>query len=145
MSLGILATSYDFSFLFWPHPQHTEVSRSGTEPTPQQQPEPQQWQCQIFNPWQYQGTPDFSIPYNKTTVHYPSLWIILLYVHYLPLQPYLFHSSSLGSSRIFFSRLLAFSLYVLPSDFHVYLSHHFKILATFLRDSLNPYNLKKTP
>ena len=39
-----------FFFLFWWCLWHVEVPRPGTEPDPQQQCKPLQWQCQILNP-----------------------------------------------------------------------------------------------
>ena len=53
---GLLCVPPDFCmyvsfnlFNFGPHPRHAKVPRLGNEPTPQQQPEPQQWQHQILN------------------------------------------------------------------------------------------------
>ena len=43
----------------WPCPRHAEVPGPGIKPTPQQWLEPQQWQCQIPNPLNHQGTPCF--------------------------------------------------------------------------------------
>ena len=44
-------------FFFWPHSQHVDVPRPGTEPMPKQQPEPLQWQCWILNPLCHKGIP----------------------------------------------------------------------------------------
>ena len=38
-------------------PWHEEVHGLGIKPVPQQQYEPQQWQCQIHTPLSHQGTP----------------------------------------------------------------------------------------
>ena len=43
--------------LFWPCLWHVGVLGPGIEPTPQQQPEPQQWPHQILSLLNYQGTP----------------------------------------------------------------------------------------
>ena len=40
---------------------HVEVAGAGTEPVPQQQPEPLQWECQILNPLHHKGTPVSSL------------------------------------------------------------------------------------
>ena len=42
-------------FFFLVMSKHGEVPGPGIEPTPHQWPEPQQWQCQIFNPSGRQG------------------------------------------------------------------------------------------
>ena len=39
--------------------KHVEVPEPGIKPTPQQWPEPLQWQCHILNPLSHQGTPWF--------------------------------------------------------------------------------------
>ena len=46
-----------FPFFFWLCLQHAAVLGPGTESTPKQGPEPQQWQCQILNPLHHPGTP----------------------------------------------------------------------------------------
>ena len=45
------------SLLFWPLLWRAEVPRPGIKPTPQQQLELLQWQCQILNPLCHKGTP----------------------------------------------------------------------------------------
>lgn len=47
-----------FEKKIWPPPWHVEILRPGIEPTPQERPEPLQWQCQIFKLWHYKGTPE---------------------------------------------------------------------------------------
>ena len=40
------------------HPWHVEVPRPGIKPTPQQQPRPLQWHCQILNSLCHKKTPE---------------------------------------------------------------------------------------
>ena len=44
-------------FFFWLCSWHMEVSGPRLKPSPQQQPEPLQWQCQILNLLHHKGTP----------------------------------------------------------------------------------------
>ena len=63
-----------FFFFFWPHPRHAEVLGPGMEP------EPQQWQHQIFNHLCHQGTPKYSYFYNwnfSTCFHVSVLGLLL--------------------------------------------------------------------
>ena len=50
----ILYTDFFFSL---PRLWHAEVPKPGVKPTPQQRPEPLQWQCQILNPLCHKKTP----------------------------------------------------------------------------------------
>ena len=56
--LGILRRYLHFYFLFFilPCPWHVEVPVPGIEPTPQQPPEPLQWQRWILNPLHHERT-----------------------------------------------------------------------------------------
>lgn len=56
VSFFFLSFGMDTIHLYWSHPQHVEVPGPGIEATPQQWPEPQQGQWQIFNPLTHQGT-----------------------------------------------------------------------------------------
>ena len=53
----VLDTWQMLIFHLWPCPQHVEVPRPGTEPVPQQQPKPQQWEHQSLNPLRQWETP----------------------------------------------------------------------------------------
>ena len=48
-----------FVCFFQPHPKQMEVPRPGMEPTPQQQPQPLQWQCWVLSPLSHKRTPPF--------------------------------------------------------------------------------------
>ena len=50
-------------FLFLAALQHAEVPGPGIKTMPQQQPEPWQWQCQIFNPLSHQRAPIFFLSF----------------------------------------------------------------------------------
>ena len=55
----VCSSDPDFTFFpFGPCPWHAEVPRPGIKRVPQQWPEPQQGQCQIFNLLSHQGTPN---------------------------------------------------------------------------------------
>lgn len=43
--------------LFWPSLWHVEIPRPGIEPTQQQWPKSQQWQCRTLSPLHHRGTP----------------------------------------------------------------------------------------
>ena len=50
-SFPLSESIYLFFIYFWLHPQHMQVLGPGTKPTPQQWPQPQQWQCQMLTGW----------------------------------------------------------------------------------------------
>ena len=62
--------------IFWPPPWHAEVPRPGIEHPPQQQPEPQRWQCRAFNLLSHQG------------VHLPVSGCVILRSDLISLHPF---------------------------------------------------------
>ena len=56
-SRDIFPSSFLPSFSFLPCLWHAKLSRPGIEPTPQQWPKPQWWQCWILNLLNLKGTP----------------------------------------------------------------------------------------
>ena len=69
-----------FFFSFLTTPVQAEVPRPGIKPTPQPWPEPQQWQCQIFNPLSHQGTPYFKNNFWYMNINYYCAFTIKTYV-----------------------------------------------------------------
>jgi len=81
LHLYVFLKSYLF---FWPCLWHAEVPVPGIEPLPQQ------WLCQILNPWSLQGTPPIYIskimgvpvwPSGLTIWRFSLLWLVLLLWH----------------------------------------------------------------
>ena len=59
-----LSLPLSLSLFFWLHLWHVEVPGPGIEPTPQQQPKLQQWQCWIPNLLSYKGAPFTVVSFN---------------------------------------------------------------------------------
>ena len=47
---------FNFFLVWWARLWHANITRPSTEPSPQQRPKSQQWQCQILNPLSHQET-----------------------------------------------------------------------------------------
>ena len=77
-------TYFSPSDIFWgggAHPWRVEVPRPGIEPTPQQQPKPQQWQCWILNLLILTLNKGTSCPYSFQWYIYTSLHIMEIFAY----------------------------------------------------------------
>ena len=92
-----LDSSQLFLCVCGPHPTHTEVSKLGIKPRPQQWPEPLQWQHWILRPLHHKGTPSSQLFLNfkKITWVYKSKFLqVPPPPHSCPSPPHSLHSAT---------------------------------------------------